>query len=405
MASFRDVRSLLVGLLLLAGSLSALAEWGVVITKDGRELTGDIDVTDDGVRIRQKGITQTIPQDNVDEVRFRPTVDEQYRQRAAALRPDDADGWYRLAEWARMQGRYDLVYRAVQRVLASNPDHENAILLKRLAERKLREQMREQKPEEPRGRSDSSLLSADDIQRIRLAEFHRDGSETRVRVRFAKDFLDTFLDAMGGEPELATRETQLAFRRASATDQLALILRMSERVDHNPFVYADQVEILDDPAVFRTFRTQILPLVLRNCATSVCHGTAGPARLRLIHERALTPPVVYTDFLLLDDARTNAGRVIDRDNPQASLLLQYGLPPEIAQDDHPELPRSIRPMLRNRRDPNYRRIRDWISSLQLPHPAYNVHPPAGAGQAPPAPPAAERAEGEGGAKREPNPSD
>jgi hypothetical protein len=86
--------------------------------------------------------------------------------------------------------------------------------------------------------------------------------------------------------------------------------------------------------------------------------------------------VTYTNFYILqsyqregqDDGSVFGGgelRMIDRPMPRRSLLLNYALPPTIAEYDHPDV-RGYRPALRNRDDPNYGRLLDWIELSLVP---------------------------------------
>ncbi|MCD6303865.1 MAG: hypothetical protein J7M21_02765, partial [Planctomycetes bacterium] len=81
--------------------------------------------------------------------------------------------------------------------------------------------------------------------------------------------------------------------------------------------------------------------------------------------------VAYTNFLILDSFHKPGGlRMIRRDNPEESLLLQYALPRNIARYRHPE---KIRSAFRSRNDPGYRLTLQWIRSLKGPlHPDYRI---------------------------------
>ncbi|MDY6913469.1 MAG: hypothetical protein SVT52_03305, partial [Planctomycetota bacterium] len=87
------------------------------------------------------------------------------------------------------------------------------------------------------------------------------------------------------------------------------------------------------------------------------------------------------------------------DHRELSLLLQYGLPPEQSQFDHPE---KITPPFRDRKSQNYRRVLEWINSLSGPlHPDYRTtyKPPfklkTGSGGLPLLPPATTKPAEEG----------
>ena len=89
----------------------------------------------------------------------------------------------------------------------------------------------------------------------------------------------------------------------------------------------------------------------------------------------------YTNFVILDGMTSRDGRyrVIDRQNPDKSLLLQYGLMPELAEARHPEKLRQ--PIFLNKSSPSYRHVLNWIqTSLRGPkHPNYRLEysPPLG----------------------------
>ncbi|MCS7033064.1 MAG: hypothetical protein NZ561_03610, partial [Phycisphaerae bacterium] len=58
-------------------------------------------------------------------------------------------------------------------------------------------------------------------------------------------------------------------------------------------------------------------------------------------------------------------RMVDRGHAARSLLLQYALPAEVAQFDHPAV-RNFTPLFRSVSDPRARPVIDWIDrSLKL----------------------------------------
>jgi hypothetical protein len=101
-------------------------------------------------------------------------------------------------------------------------------------------------------------------------------------------------------------------------------------------------------------------------------------------------PAAYTNFYILQQHVKQAPqqpgpfgrgelRMIDRARPDQSLLVQYMLPPTIAEHDHPQVP-GYRPIVRGREDPVYLRTIDWIGkSLEPVEPDYGIdyRPPVG----------------------------
>ncbi len=309
-------------------------------------------------------------------------VEAAYRQRLASLGDRDIDGHYALAEWCRRQGRYDLVLAEAKKILAIDPRHENAAILRKLAERKLREARAA--TTRKAGRAATDLVREADIQRLRLAEFLTDRGEETVRVEFAKGFLDRFARDYAGELELDRRpiREQDFLRQLTASQKLRVVLKVSE-ARNIPFSrYVGQVRILEDPYVFNEFRRVILPEIVKGCGSSACHGGATTRSFRLVNDRLLPLQSLYTNFVVLDAATDRLGRpLIDRDRPEESLLLAYGLPPEEVKAPrpgeprpvHPPTPTPLKPMFRSRQDRLYREIRDWMSMLRLPRPDYGIH--------------------------------
>jgi hypothetical protein len=221
-----------------------------------------------------------------------------------------------------------------------------------------------------------NLLAADDIKAIRQLELK--STDTHVRINFAKDVKKRFAAAQNMRVQ--------DFNALPQFEQLRAIL-----ADGTDDMKRD-VRIVSDPSSILEFRRSIQPLLLQSCATSGCHGAAGAGGLMFF-----TPGdgenVAYTNFYILqtysrklaeEQGPFGSGelRLIDRVRPQRSLILQYGLPASIADEDHPKVS-GYRPVFRSRDDNAYRRVADWITD-GLVHPMngnYGIHytPPARSG--------------------------
>lgn len=368
---------LLAGVTVLSLALPiAWARWGIVITQDGKQYSGDITESPNEVRIVDKGITQIVARDQVKDILWQPSVDEIYKQKAKQLRDNDAEGYYRLAEWCRGQDRYDLVKQAADKVLKNNPKHENAKLLADLATRKLQEQAATSQPADSiddTADDDGKIkLTDSDIQKLRFLEYRLTAIEERARVEFARNFTKKFLEEMSGEPEFGSRFQKNMFERAQPSEKLKQIIQISERKFSTPSKYVGDVKIVDDPWVFQEFKSRLLPPILNSCATSACHGGKNARKYRLINETVIRPQTLYTNFLILDAVKTPEGRMIDRDKPEQSLILQFNLPPELSSYRHPEVTSPFNPLFRNREDPAYQRMLNWIGMLRVPRPNYGL---------------------------------
>src|SRR2546429_567733 len=87
---------------------------GIVKTRDGRTLEGDVDEKADGVTVTLRGIPTTITRENVDSVQYTGSIDEQYKERLEKLpkNPTAADH-LALARWCFDLKAYELARKEV----------------------------------------------------------------------------------------------------------------------------------------------------------------------------------------------------------------------------------------------------------------------------------------------------
>ena len=284
----------------------------------------------------------------------------EYQQRFDALDPDDVSGHYQLALWCKDQKAYRLLRKQATYVLRKNKDHAPAKLLLELARREL----------EATGADDEAgtgpkttapgalgLLTDEQIQFLRRAELFLDRPE-QIRVKFSKDLLNRFFSEMEGTSGFDFERKRFFKLPPAEKAQLILI--------HAPDTFGRDVEILTDPQRFQTFRRQVLPIVLDNCATASCHGTNGRGGWRIYSEKVLSTNQVYTDYLILHNYSVENDRLVNRDFPEESLILTDGL----AQTSEHSIP--INAAFRDRNDRKYQTILDWVKTLAVPTPDYGL---------------------------------
>jgi hypothetical protein len=181
-----------------------------------------------------------------------------------------------------------------------------------------------------------------------------------MRVRFMNDVRRRF----AALPQVNPRN----FAGLTAFQQALVILR-----EGNDSMRKDVV-LMDDPAAVRGFRS-VHRQVLGGCATAQCHGSMMGGNF-VLFPLPDDNAALYTNFHLLakyssrpeiiDEQPSLFGgesvtmRMIDRQRPEKSLLLQYGLPQHLAESPHPQVP-GFKPMFRDRRDAMYNRILTWIA--------------------------------------------
>lgn len=215
-------------------------------------------------------------------------------------------------------------------------------------------------------------LSPLDIQRLKMHELRLDGPAENVKVRFAsrtdqRTLSEEILKELSrrADYEQAWEEILL---RGQLNEKLQLIVATTGTK------YADRLNIISDPEVFTTFRTRVLPLIVKGCARPGCHSGPRSQVFRFSRGSHRSETYAYTTFALLERKQTSQGRLIDRDDPEGSLLLGYMLPSNDNPKAHPPVKgkRPISPVLHNRRSPAYRSVVDWINSLTTPWPDYGL---------------------------------
>jgi hypothetical protein len=363
-------------LALIATATTLCAGPGVVITQQGYTYRGDVTEGDGTVTVNIHGVEMILKRENVASIQYDPgdgdadaqgdaAAEQEYRRRHDVLTPADLQGRLNLARWAFDRGAYALAREAAEeaRVLDLN-NIEAATMLETIQSQIRLERGRAEAatPDAQPGRSSARkrlpLLDAQQINVIRQEELSEEDAES---VRFAFD------------DEVRRRFAE----QTSATPQQFLSLPASVqamRIIRSPNADADMrrdVRVMSDPPALAEFRRVVQPVILHGCATAQCHGSAAAGGFALVSP-ASDDAETYTNFHLLQRYRkpqSNTDGVfgrgelvmIDRLRPAESLILQYGLPSNLATSDHPPV-RNWRPVFNSRDDRGYQRVLDWLSS-------------------------------------------
>ncbi|MFQ5491410.1 MAG: hypothetical protein ACE5GE_11880 [Phycisphaerae bacterium] len=297
--------------------------------------------------------------------------DTQYARQFRNLDARDVAGHYQLAQWCKDKRAYRLLLKQSEYVLRLDAGHAGAKLLRDLAKKRLsaRQAALPADPGQTARRGPLGRIINDrEVQWLRRREMVTDGSE-RVTVKFHNDVVAKFYEDHQDDADFKYRDRKGDFFRLKPAQKAAQILALA------PETLGLDVEITSDPRLFDDYRRNVLPVVLRNCATSRCHAENGPARWRVYTGRRLTDNQVYTNFLIMHQFGIGTERLVDHDFPERSTLLRYALPPaESLTADHPSNhPVEIEPVFKSTRDPEYRLILDWIESLSIPTPDYGIN--------------------------------
>jgi len=357
----------------------AFAKTQAVVTRDGRKIVGEVTEVEGGYTVKTRFGDIFVRKDDVVSIQEVTTVREEYLAKLAKIDPNNAEEHYELGDWAFRQGLLTEAQSELQAVLKLEKDHEKARLLMQLVEAKIN-RTKPPKPGTPRTRGprfkikDEYLVSREDIYHIRIEEWRR--KDDVVRVRFRNDLIRRFIEMMRGRREF---EDNPRFR------EKFLALSSMKKLRYIMLNEGDNVSVKNDilieshPAFMKEFRLRIWPMLARGCADSACHGAPrGVGGLKLFNVPAYDERIPYTNFAILVGYTFERGRrLIDRSTHKKSVLLQYGLPPKMAQRKHIT---EIAPLFANNKHANYKRLLQWIEGLSKPnYPDYRMRyrPPFG----------------------------
>ncbi len=372
-------RAAIIAILIGLACQAAFAKRQTLKLKNGNEITGEVRKTDAGYRVRiGPGQVITIGADDVEAVVDVVTPEDEYKQRLGQIDPNDPAARYELGKWAFSKGYLKIAQKELKAAMGLRKDYEMAAILLRRVEDRLREPTtqtgEEGDGEEPAGGDGGGtdvtgpkLMGMADINRIRLYEL---GPNERVPVLLRNGVVQRFIESMRGKGDFRDSGFERQFLRY---DNLRKAQYMLAELGKDNWGMKDDIVVRADPKFMIDYRNRIWPLVLQRCATNECHGgSEGKGSLKLFRSAARQTELHYTNLLVLDTYAKNTLRMIDRDMPDKSLLLNYLLPQKIAEFRHPA-DVNFPPAFQSREDALYKVVRDWVEALKgPPHHGYPV---------------------------------
>lgn len=386
---------------------------GLVVMNDGQVRQGIIIKDDfDEVIIEIEGIRANLKRSTVDHVVLSPTVDELYEQYKKTLQPGDHDAHFTLCRWLFEQGRYQLARDELLDLLEKAELPEARRLLN-IVQAQLKLQAgappeanpnnhaprvpNAQAPEpdgdlpaagpvRPAALIDDHLLTNDDVNLIRVYEIDFDHPP---RVTITPDTVRALIEKYGTNSLIPASQTgRNALFRAAADNPLQIVRLMFELRARDLY---PQIQVNSEPYALNLFRRRVHDTwLINNCATNSCHGSPFAGRFYLHLKDSKDDRVRYTNFLILERLQLDPDwPLINYGKPDDSLIIQYGLPRELARKPHPRVDgwkaafSATNPRLRQE-------AIEWIGSMMQPRPEYPVdYQPPQIGQ-----PAASRPAGE-----------
>ena len=373
-------RLFMLGLLVLAASLAAshaAAERVTVTLNNGRTIQGELlSQTADEVVLDISGIKTPLQRDLIREMQVDTTIEQQYAQRLSQVDPRDVQARMGIAAFLYNERAYKLAERELLEILKVKPNDESAQRLL-AATRAWLAQIEKDKADDaddtptvrlPIIDEPTDRLTDEDINWIRLYEYSF-ADRLKPRVVVPREVIN-FMYERYADSDLVPKgvAARRSFLKKQGFEQLDLLFRLNDR---NLWGHAI---VRGDPEAMRTFRQRIHnTYVLSYCGAANCHGDPSTGGIHLLRDRANTDETVYTNFYVLDQYRNDSGYMIDRDAPNRSLLVQYGLPHAAARVRHPDVGgwKPNPAMVRGQNTPLYKTLIEWMGrELYKPAPRY-----------------------------------
>ncbi len=222
--------------------------------------------------------------------------------------------------------------------------------------RKTRAEKKNKKEKEILEKRQSQGLLTDE--QINLLKIYEIDPANKPRVQIPQAVIDKFLMDYHDDPDVPkTRRQKQIFKKWKNYRKLDLLFELKARELYN------QVTVESMPQTVKTFRNNVYyNYVISYCAATGCHGEKSDSDYKLITHNTKSLPSLYTNFYLLNTYNQSGYEMVDRQKIDLSLLLQYGLKRELAENPHPKT-KKWRSRFNNTKNKLYLEIRDWLESL------------------------------------------
>ena len=360
---------------------AAAAKQAVVTNLQGQTFTGDVTEDDTFVYVNSAGGQLRLDKRNVAKVDYASDVDTQYQARHAKLGPADVKGRSELAHWANEHGRPDLALSALEEARQIDPANRDVALQVDAVQRQMDLDRRQGKaaggtppvattPAKPAAGGPAStapamagapviehrLLTMAEVNAVRQVEMRT--GDRLIKVRLENNLARRYGKAAGVDVN--------KFLQQTPEEQALEILKFG-----TPDMAKD-VHILTDPTPLQLFKTKVMPIVAQACGSPACHGGTKGGDFMLYPGE--TTQALYTNFYILQTYSSEIGGIryltVDREVPERSLVLQYGLPTAQGRPPHPAAA-EFKPRFKNRDDVAYGTVDDWITDdLRVLQPDY-----------------------------------
>ncbi len=343
---------------------------GVVMLRNGQVRQGVI-IEDafDYVLLEIEGVRAKLKREVVDYVRLEPTFEQLFADYKASIKPGMAQRHLALCKWLADERRYELAATELEELL-TNHDLPKAVRLLTIVEAQLalREKPTnsdtQENEVEPDTRPDQ-FLTPEDVNIIRVYEIDFDHAP---RIVITKKTVRKIIERYSDHELIPPSETgRSAMYRAKPLELVHLLFSLRARE-----IYPE-IQVLTEPRSLNRFRLDVHNTwLMNNCTTSRCHGGTEAGRLFLHNRNYRDARVRYTNFLILERLELDPiWPLINYEKPTDSLIIQHGLPRELARRPHPPA-KGWKPAFRRTTDRMVGETVQWIESMLTPRPDYPV---------------------------------
>jgi hypothetical protein len=384
----------------------APGQGGVVYLADGQTREGTI-LEDhfDYVLMEIKGIKAKLRRQTVDHVVLQPTLEERYAQAKAALQPGNHETHLAICRWLYDQRRYDLARTELLDLLNQDEIPEARKLLNQVeAQIALAQppppehgadpsslpsspasmpeigpggvepgtgvpelEKKKSGPVYPMSILPSEIITREDVNIIRVYEIDFDPRHSS-RITISPDTIRELIEKYGSSKLVpASQSGRNALFREDPMEIAHLMFDLRAREMY------PQIQVNSEPYALNLFRQRVHDgWLVNNCGNTQCHGGLNAGAFFLHNRNSKDERVRYTNMLILERLKLDPEwPLVNYEHPDDSLIIQYGLPRDMARKPHP-LVKDWKPVF----TPSAPKLRDgtveWISAMMQPRPEYPV---------------------------------
>lgn len=346
---------------------------GAIDLSDGRRFYGTILQDEfEEVVLEVEGVKMTFKREQVRRVYVDPPFEVSYELMLNSVTPSNEKQFRFLIEWLLYKDQVEL---ARSHLDESTLDTPTINALRRRVQLKLNASGNA-KPEKldndpsmsvpSEGKKISRILTHGEVNLIRAFESY---SNNPPPVMFSESVRQQLLDAFADDPRIKTG-TELRHRVVNGSDRELFQIIRELRAEH----FYSEIDEIQEPESLRRFRQDVHDDWLVNrCGTNACHGGIESGFFYLHQQPRNDDRARYANLLTLERLQVNpTWPLLNFNQPEQSLFIQYGLQRNLADNPHPEVD-GWKPVPELRRQDEYEAAIAWIQSMrQVPRPTYPI---------------------------------